>query len=168
MSLRHICRAFGADALDLDGRGGGPEAARGGGLIDADADPAVAHLDDPAAGGADQELGGGEPVMGVIRPAAVEHVRAPHESRQALDLMDEPLGRQEFERPVDGRRRGWAAVLPQTVEKIIGAGRAGIVENEAEDEAPLFRQAQLPPVTEGFGLIKQSLGLGREHGGGHA
>jgi hypothetical protein len=26
----------------------------------------------------------------------------------------------------------------------------------------------LPPVTEGFGLIKQSLGLGREHGGGHA
>jgi hypothetical protein len=26
----------------------------------------------------------------------------------------------------------------------------------------------LPAVTEGFGLIKQALGLGSEHGSGHA
>jgi hypothetical protein len=168
MSLCGICRAFRADALDLDGRGGGFEAPRPGGLIDRHADPAVAHLEHPAAGRADQELGGGEPVMRVLGPAAVEHMGAADEGREALDLVHEALGGQKFQRPIDGGRGGRTTILAQPVEEIIGAGGAGIIQNVPEDEPTLIRQPQLPPVTESFRLIKQALGFGSEHGNRHS
>ena len=142
MSLCFICRAIRADALDLYGRGGGLEAPRPGRLIDRHADAVVAHLEDPAAGRADQKLRGGEPVMGVIGTAVVEHVRAADEGREALDLMNQTLRGQELQRTVHRGRSGRAAILPQPVEQIIGTGGTGIVEDEAKDQPPLFREAQ--------------------------
>ncbi len=168
MSLCRICCAFRADALHLHGRRGRFEALCRGGLIDRHADAAVAHLEDPAAGRADEELGGIEPVMRVVRPATIEHMRAADESRKTLDLMHKALSGEEFQRPIDGGRGRRATILPQPVEEIIGAGRLGIVENEAEDEASLLRQAQPSSVTEGFGLIQQTLRLVCKWSNGHA
>jgi hypothetical protein len=154
MNLGGICRAIRADALHLDGRGGGFEAARRRGLVDRHPDAAVAHLEHAAAGCADEKLSRVEPMMGMVDSATVEHVRAADERGQSLDLVDETLGRQKLERAIDSGRRRRAAILAQPVEEIVGAGWPGVVENEAEDQAPLFRQAQVPSIAEGFSLIE--------------
>ena len=167
MILCGICHAIGADAFHLDRGGFRAETSCCGRLIDRYANAAVAHLEDPAAGCADEELGGVEAMMRMTWTAAFEHVGAADEGGEALDLMHQALRSQEFQRPVDGRRGRGAAILPQPIEKVIGARWTRIVENEPEYESSLVSQPQLAPVTEGFGLIKQAFGLGCECDRGH-
>ena len=131
VALRGIRRAICTDALHLHRGGDGSEAARSGRLIDRHADAAVAHLEHAATGGADEELRCVEPVMSMVRPTAVEHMRAADEGGETLDLVDQALRGQELQGPIDGRRRCWTARFAQTVKKIIGAGRAGILEDKA-------------------------------------
>ncbi len=100
--------------------------------------------------------------MGMIRADPVEHVRAADEGGQPLDLMDQALGRQEFQRAVDGGWRRGAAVFPHSIEQVIGAGWAGTVQDEPQNLAPLFRQPLLPLFAESLGLGQQSLSLGLE------
>jgi hypothetical protein len=159
MSLRGTCRAIRADTLDFNGCGRRFEAPLRRRLIDRHAYTAVAHLQHPVASRADEELRGVDSVMGVVGPAAIKHMGTTDKGRESLDLMDEALRGEEFQRAIDRGGRGGTAVFPESVQEIIGPGGAGIVQNEAENQSPLFRQAQLPPVAERFRLIQQALRL---------
>ena len=101
-------------------------------------------------------------VMGMIRSDAVEHVGAADERREPLDLVDEPLRRQEVQRAIHRGRCSRAPVLAQPVQQVIGAGGTRVVENEAEHLATLLRQPLLPRLAKGLCLIQQPLGVGRE------
>ncbi len=62
-----------------------------------------------------------------------QHMGAADEGGQPLDLVDETLRRQEFERAIDRRRCGGLADRPQPVEQVIGARGAGAVQNEPKN-----------------------------------
>jgi len=168
MSQCGTCCAIRADTLNFNGRGRGFEAPRGSRLIDRHAYAAVAHLEHPVAHRANEELCGVESVMRVVGSAAVKHMGTTDKGRESLDLVDQALRGEELQRAIDRGRRRWAAILSQAVQQIIGTGGAGIVQNKAKNQSPLFRQAQLPPVTEGLRLIQQALGLRGEESRGHS
>ena len=58
------------------------------------------------------------------------------------DAMDQALGEQEIQRPVNGRRRWPPAVTCQLLEDLVGAARTMAAPDQFEYPAPSWGQAQ--------------------------
>src|SRR5215472_60911 len=138
-------RAMRAAAGELDGEAVEAEAAGGGLAPGAGGDLAALDLRHLAAPGADQELAG----------VVLLRLRAADIGVQGFQPVDEALGDEEIERPVDGGRgRGTHPRLAmEGLQNRIGADGLVLAPDDLEHAAPDGRQAGPAAGADGFGPV---------------
>jgi hypothetical protein len=125
-------QTFGFDRHPLEGEahafGCGPQ--RVGDIV-------VLDFDDVAALHADQELGGVVMAGKMIMRGFVD---AADKRRQPFDTMDEAMGHQKIQSPIDRGGRHRPAQNPETIQQFIGTGGLWRVENQTKYVAPQLGQ----------------------------